>query len=694
EAGVRFVRSRVHLVQPLEDGGLRLEYTEEQGRPRSEDFDLVVLSVGLEVAPQVVELAGRLGIALDEDNFADTSPFAPVLTPRSGIFVAGAFQEPHNIHFSIMGANAAACEAAACLASARGTLVRRKTYPPERDVRSEKPRLGVFVCNCGTNIGGVVNVPEVVEYVRTLPGVVHAEDNLFTCSQDTQQKIKEVIERENLNRVVVAACTPRTHEEVFRETLRGAGLNKYLFEMANIRNHCSWVHQNDRPGATAKAKDLVRMAVAKAGRILPLAQPTIPVDNGALVIGGGVAGLTAALSLADQGFPVHLVEKTDRLGGNALRLLTTWRGGDVRTYVRETIARARRHPLVEIHTRAEIKSSAGFVGNFETTVARDGAEVILRHGAVILAVGAEEYKPREYGYGRDDRILTHLEMDDALKQGDPRIARARRVIFIQCVGSREPERPYCSKICCTHTMKSALHLKEINPGLEVFVLYRDIRTYGQRERLYLEARRRGVMFIRFEPESRPRVETGDRLTVWVKDQALGRNLVLAPDLIVLAAAIVARDNDALARLFRLPRNEDGFFTEAHAKLRPVEFAADGFFLAGLAQYPKSIRESISQAQAAASRAAVLLSKKELTVEGVVSQVDEKRCRGCGECEQVCPYGAMTLVERDGGARKASVREAMCKGCGSCAAACPTGAASLRHFDDWQVLAPVRAALLG
>jgi len=694
EAGVRFIRSRIHTIdEDPETHDLTIHYVDEKGNIQIETFDMIVLSVGLETPKSLVEMAERLNIELDQDHFVKTGSFSPVETSREGIYVCGAFQEPKDIPYSVMEASAAACDAKGDLSAARGTMVKERTYPEERDVSSEEPRIGVFVCNCGTNIGGFVDVPKVAEYARTLPGVTYVEENLFTCSQDTQDKIREVIEREGLNRVVVAACTPITHEALFRETLKDAGLNKYLFEMANIRNQCSWVHSKEKKAATEKSKDLVRMSVARAQLIQPLLQPSISVDNKALVIGGGMAGMTAALGLADQGYHTYLIEQSNELGGNGLKLIDTWQGEDVSENIREMVKTVENHSLIEVYTGCSIKEAEGFVGNFETTISQNGSDITLKHGAVVMAVGAEEHKPTEYLYGEDERVLTHLELDAAIRGEDKKVTGAKSAVFIQCVGSREPERPYCSKVCCTHTMKSALQLKEMNPETDVYVLYRDIRTYGQREGLYREARNRGVIFIRYSLEQKPALEKGsDVISVTVKDHILDRDILINANLVVLASAIVPRDNEALARMFKLSLNEDGFFMEAHAKLRPVEFATEGIFLAGMAHYPKPIEESVSQAKAAASRASVVLSKENITAEGVVSHVDEVLCRGCGKCVDACPYSAVSLVEREGGKTTAFVQEALCKGCGACSVACPTGAASIFHYDDLEVLSMVEAAL--
>lgn len=463
--------------------------------------------------------------------------------------------------------------------------------------------------------------------------------------------------------------------------------------MANIRNQCSWVHSKEREEATEKSMDLLRMSVARAQLIQPLPQPSISVNNKALVIGGGITGMTAALGLADQGYHTYLVEQSNELGGNALKLLDTWKGEDIPLKIKEMAENVKDNSLIDVYTGYSIKEAKGFVGNFETTISQNGSDVALKHGAVVMAIGAEEYKPSEYIYGEDNRVLTHLELDEAIKGGDKGVARAKTAVFIQCVGSREPDRPYCSKVCCTHTMKSALKLKEMNPEMDVYVLYRDIRTYGQRETLYREARNRGVVFIRYGLEQKPALEkVNDAISITIKDHILDRDILISADLVVLASAIVPRDNSALAQMFKLSLNEEGFFMEAHAKLRPVEFATEGVFLAGIAHYPKPIEESIAQAKAAASRASVVLSKEQLTVEGVVSHVNEIMCRACGKCVDACPYNAIGLVEKEVDKSVAYVQEALCKGCGSCAVACPTGAASIFHYDDQEVLAMVEAAL--
>jgi heterodisulfide reductase subunit A-like polyferredoxin len=690
EQGVRFIRSRVHSIEENPDThDLIIRYVDENGGIQIETFDLVVLSVGMETPKSLIELAERLQIELDQDHFVQTEIFSPVETSRKGFYVCGAFQEPKDIPYSVMQASAAACKAQEVLSGVRGTLARERTYPDERDISSEAPRIGVFVCNCGINIGGIVDVSQVAEYALTLPGVVHAEENLFTCSQDTQQNMIEVIQRERLNRIVVASCTPATHAALFQETLKDAGLNKYLLEMANIRNQCSWVHSNEPEAATDKAKDLVRMSVARAGLMRPLSEPTISVDDKALVIGGGVTGMTAALGLADQGFHTSLVERSQELGGNALQLMSTWRGDEIAGRVKKMVHEVESHPLIEVYKQSTVKEASGFVGNFQTTISQNSTDIVLRHGAVIVAVGGREYKPTEYLYGDDEKVLTHLELDRALRRGADRVTGANTAVFIQCVGSREPQRPYCSKVCCTHTMKSALRLKETNPEMAIYVLYRDIRTYGQREELYKEARRQGVIFIRYDLDNKPQVERGEKgILVTVKDHILGRNIVIHPDLLVLASAIVPRDNAPLADIYKLPLNEDGFFVEAHAKLRPVDFATDGFFLAGMAHYPKPIEESIAQAKAVASRAGTILAHKKRTVSGAVAIADPDLCGMCLTCVRTCPYH-VPFINPDG---VAQIDVDKCHGCGICAAECPYQAITLTSLTTEQIMAKIDACV--
>ena len=694
ESGIRFVRSRIHSIEqaPGSDD-LQLAYATEDGRIEVEQFDLVVLSVGLESSPEAVELANILGVQLDQYRFAATSSFSPVATSKPGVYVCGALQGPKDIPLSVMEASAAAGAAASKLAGARHSLVQKKTFPQERDVHSEPPRIGVFVCNCGVNISSVVRVKEVVEYAKGLPNVTYVQENLFSCSQDAQDKLVEVIKEQGLNRVVVAACSPRTHEPLFQETLRNSSLNKYLYEQANIRDQCSWVHAGDHDAATEKAKDLVRMAVSRAALIEPLPMPSVPVNKTALVVGGGVAGMVSALTLAKQGFKAHIVEKKDHLGGHALKIKRTWKGEEVAEFVQRLIDEVNASDNIEVHLGSEVKEPSGYVGNFKTLISANGPESgrQIEHGVTILATGAHSIKPDEHLYGKSQRVFNWHELDEAWDSD--LVKNAGSAVFIQCIGSREPQRPHCSKICCTFSVQKAVELKERNPETDVYILYRDIRTFGEREDLYKEARKRGVIFIRFDLDNKPAVKEVDgSLEVTVMDHVLQRPITLKPDFVTLASAIETRDAGQLAQLFKVPVSQDNFFLEVHMKLRPVDFATDGVFVCGLAHYPKPIDESIAQAQAAAARAATILAQDSIEVEGVVSNVDAELCRGCGKCVEVCPYGSPRLVEVAKDVYVSQIQEALCKGCGACAVACPTGAAAIRHFTDKEVLTMVEAAL--
>ena len=663
---------------------------DDAGAVHEETFDMVVLSTGLVIGPGAVGLADSLGVALDRHRFIRSDSFHPVGTSVDGIFACGVFTGPKDIPASVMEASAAACAATEDLAAARNTRTTAASVVPERDVRRETPRIGVFVCNCGINIGGVVRVPEVAAYARSLPGVVYVEENLFTCSQDTQDKMAEVIREQRLNRVVVAACTPRTHEPLFQETLVAAGLNKYLVEMANIRNQDSWVHANDPDAATRKAADLVRMAVAKSLLARPLQETELPVDRGALVVGGGVAGLTAALALSRQGFPVDLVEKAEVLGGNARRLNTAYQGEAVAAYLEGLVRAVEADDRICVHLKTRVAGVEGFVGNFQTTLTDGDGQTPVRHGVALLATGAEEYRPREYGYGRHAAVVTQLELDALLRQDDVRIRQAVDVVFIQCVGSRNDEHPYCSKVCCTHSIKNALAIKQKNPEANVYILYRDIRTYGTREDIYRQARQAGVLFFRYTPEAKPVVETaGGQARVAFTDPIVGRSMEIAADLVCLATAIVAPADTALAQFFKVSVDADGWLLEAHQKLRPVEFATDGVFLCGMCHYPKPIEESIAQAQAAAAKALTVLASDTIRVGGVVSQIDPDRCSGCLGCINVCPYAAITY---DAARHVAVVNQALCKGCGACAAACPSEAPVLLGFSNQQLYAQIRSAM--
>jgi heterodisulfide reductase subunit A-like polyferredoxin len=693
EYGVRFIRCMVSRVKEhFKTKNLLITYLEEGGKMVEEEFDLVVLSVGMVPSKETVEMAKRVGVEVDTHGFCKTKPFEPTSTSKPGVYVCGVFQGPKDIPETVSQASGAVAGAAGLIASARGTMVTKKEYPPEADVTAEEPRIGVFVCNCGINIGGVVNVPEVREYARTLKNVVHVEDNLYTCSQDTQGKIKEAIKEHHLNRVIVASCSPRTHEPMFRETCREAGINKYLFEMANIRDQCSWVHMRQKGEATLKAKDLVRMAVANARWIRPLREVGFPVIQKGLVIGGGVAGMTAALKLAEQGYEIFLLEKEAQLGGNLKNLYYTLEGQDVQAFLKDLINRVTNHASIHIITNALVVDFSGSKGNFSTgvMVAPTMYYRKIEHGITVLATGAQEWKPDEYLYGEDPRIVTQLELENQMVHRPDDIARARHIVMIQCVGSRNKERPNCSRTCCATAVKNALKIKERNPHAQISIFYRDMRTYGLAESYYAKAREQGILFIRYELEEKPEVKKDEQgLTVSYLDRILREKMEIKADLVVLSAATIPRENEELATMLKVPRTMEGFFLEAHMKLRPVDFATDGMYLAGGGHGPKLISESITQANAAAARACTILSKEKMLVGGVVAVVEGERCAACLTCVRVCPY-EVPVINAKG---EAEIDLAKCKGCGSCAAECPARAIELMHFRDPQLWAKCEALVM-
>ena len=697
--GVRFIRSYASIVREIpENKNLVVRYTLPDEGVKEEEFDMVVLSIGLNPPKEAKELAGKFGIELTERGFCRINPFNPMETSRPGIFVSGAFQGPIDIPEAVFSASGAVSQCGELLNYRRGKLTTEKVYLPEKDVSQEEPRVGVFVCHCGANIGRIVNVPSTVDYALTLPHVVYATEQLFSCATNSAKQISDLIKEQGLNRVVIAACSPRTLENLFRETLREAGMNQYYLEMANIREHCSWVHALEKEEANKKAKDIIRMAVARAVNLEPLKEVELPVDKRALVVGGGIAGMTTALSLAKQGHEIYLVEKEKDLGGMARRIYFTLDGLDVQSYLNDLIEKVYKNPLIHVLTSAVIEDATGYVGNFVTKVRLGGELREIKHGATVIATGLEEYKPTEYLYGKDERVLTNLELEEKIAHRDGMVTGARSVVMIQCVGCRNEERNYCSRVCCSHSIKNALKLKEINPEVDIYILYRDMRTYGFSEDYYREASNRDVRFIRYEPEDKPQVEKATEegreiLKVTVTDPILRKKIALDADILSLAAAAIpSRQNKELSLLFKVSLGPDDFFKEAHVKLRPVEFAADGVYLCGTAHYPKHIPEVINQAYGAAGRAAVLLSRDTVTASGSVCVVDEERCVSCGACITACAYGAISFYETKKG-KKATVNPVLCKGCGLCNAKCPTAAISLKHFTDEEIISQIDALAL-
>jgi heterodisulfide reductase subunit A len=689
EHGVRYTRSMVSQITEIpETKNLLIRYRDETGSLREEEFDLVVLSVGLRPHAKGQELARRLGIELNEHGFAKTEIFSPVTSTRAGVFVTGAFTGPKDIPETVIGASSAAAAVGALLASARGTRTQEKHYPQEF-VPDGGPRIGVFVCHCGSNIAGVVDVQAVAEYAKSLPGVVHAENVLYACSQDNLKHMQEVTREKNLNRVVVASCTPRNLQALFQDTIREAGLNKFLFEMVNIREQCSWVHSDQPEQATEKAKMLVQMGIAKARKLKPLTVQAVRVTPKALVLGGGLSGMVAALTLADSDFEIYLVEESTELGSDLREIYRTLESLDVQCLRAELIRRVRSHPKIRIYTNTTLQECSGFVGNFSTVMASPQGEERMDHGVVIVAAEAQEYKPSEYLYGEDQRVLTQRELEARIQNPEITDESAKTIVMIQCVGRNE-RRPYCSRVCCSEAIKNAVALQD--PDRRVYVLYREMMSYGFMEDYYRQAREQGVVFIRYDEQIPPIVQKqNDQLFVTVRDTRLRQDVSLQPDLLVLSTGVVPDPhNEELGRQLKVPLDAHGFFVEAHMKLRPVDFASHGIFLCGGSHAPGTISELVAKAQAAAGRAAIILSKPQLEAGGIVAVVDAEQCTACLTCLRECPYGAV-FINSDG---LAEIEAVKCQGCGICAADCPTKAIQLGQFEDSQELVMLEELVRG
>lgn len=692
KSGLKFLKTRVaSLEEDPETQNIIITYENtETGQLVEETFDLVVLSIGYQPSSVNIELCKRLGITLNKYNFCETHPFDPLETSKQGIYVCGTLSAPKDIPETVAEASGAAGSASSLLHTERYKLITEKKYPPEINVENQEPRIGVFVCHCGINIGGVVNVPEVANFAKTLPNVAYAEANLYTCSQDTQDRIKQTIRDHKLNRIIVASCTPRTHEPLFQNTIREAGLNPFLFELVNIREHCSWVHMTRPLEATQKAKDLIAMMVAKAKLFEPVKEIAINITQTGLVVGGGVAGMTAALSLAEQGYQVYLVEREKELGGFVKNLYYTLEEQDPQDFLTRLITSVKTSSKITVLLATIIESISGYMGNFKIQAKTNNEIKEIEAGVIIVATGGREEKPSKYLYGKDPRILTQNELEQKIMKDK---INPNTVVMIQCVGSRDEVHPYCSKLCCSSAVKNALKLKTQNPNVHIAILHKDIRTSGFKEEYYEKARELGINFIRFNDTLTPKVEIEkSRIQVKVKDEQSQTELVLTPDLLVLSAAFVPTENRDLSQMLKVPLDQNGFFLEAHVKLRPLDFATDGIFLCGTAQWPKFIREAIAQAKGAAARAAKILAHKSIQIPGISALVNDDLCIGCGACQELCAYNAIEMryvekrLERSSiPTYQAYVREALCKGCGTCASACPMQAITIPHFTNTQIL---------
>ena len=689
--GVQYRRSMISQVylNPENENLIIETFDHHLNRKKEEEYDLIVLSSGFKPSDGFIDLAKQLGLVMNPYGFLATEFDEPVATSRPGVFVCGGIEAPKDIPETVIQAGAAAAEASILLSAARNTEIVIDKIPDEKPIETTA-RVGVLVCHCGTNIAGVVDIQKVLDYVKTLPHVIFATDFMFTCSTETQQAIVDLIKDKRLNRIVVAACSPKTHEPLFQDTLREAGLNPYLFEMASIRDQCSWVHGNEPEKATEKSKELIRASVSRAVQLEPLYESSYRVVNKGLVIGGGVAGMTAALTIADQGFHVHLVEKSDRLGGFARNLKFTLEGNSPASLIRYLTERVTHHPKISVYLKSRLISHAGHLGAFNGTVEKQGESIKIQYGTVIAATGGRPYEPDEYLYGQDERILTQVEFAKRLMEDPSWTRRLKRIVMIQCVGSREPDFPYCSRVCCAAAVKNSIKLKEMNPGAQIVVLYRDVRTFGFKELYYLKARQKGVLFFRYIPEDKPEVyDESGKMIVDFTDRSSHQNFRVEPDLVVLSSGIRPDEGaKQIARLLKLSTTDEGFFLEAHVKLKPVEFATSGVFLAGLAHSPRFIEETVTMAKSAGQQAMKIICKEKLTTSAAVAVVQPDICAACLVCVRVCPYGAPFINEEG----VSQIPPSACMGCGICASECPANAIMLKHCTDDQVVAKIDALL--
>jgi heterodisulfide reductase subunit A len=716
EYGVQYFQTKVSkIIEDLETKNLIIHYEDlKTGKLKDFKANMVVLATPLVPSSGTREFANILGIEVDEYNFfKEKTYFNKSLSSKEGIFLAGFCQGPMDIPETVADASGVASQVANLLNDVKFTEVKEKIFEiPEKKVEiTDDPRIGVLICHCGINIGKYIDIPEVIEHIKTLPNVVFCEDNLYSCSSDSQVRIREVIDEYNLNRFIVASCTPRTHESLFQETCQESGLNKYLFEMVNIRDQCSWVHMTEKEFATEKAKDLIRMGVAKSRLLKPQSEEKLEITQTALIIGGGISGMTSALNIANQGFRVSLVEKEKFLGGNLRYLNILYpTQEDASILLNETIEAVLRNKNIHIFLESKIENVTGYIGNYNVSITDSDKKVHeLKIGTIIVATGGQELKPKsvfEYKF-KNHNFLTQLELEQKLKAENMSwLKNIDRVTAILCVNARQKEGiTYCSNICCGSAIKNINVLKELKKDLELIVLYRDLQMSKKEFEDYYRDRRKDAIFLRYDLDEPPIINESkskaQKYDIKVFDTNLQDYIEFESDLIVLSTPMVPADNlDELAKMLKVPLDKNGFFLEAHVKLRPLDFATEGIFLCGCAQWPKNIQDSISQANGAAGRASRFLSAGEITTSGLVAEVDPDICIGCGTCEEACVYSAIELTntkkefeEVSLEIKKSSINPNLCKGCGTCAANCPVGAISVKHYDFDQINAIIRALII-
>ncbi|MFX1556607.1 MAG: FAD-dependent oxidoreductase, partial [Promethearchaeota archaeon] len=716
EYGVKYFQTKISKIEEDPESKDLIIHYEDLKTGEFHDFkaNLVVLATPLVPSEGTKGLSDILKVELDNYNFfKEKDYYHKSQSTREGIYLCGFCQGPMDIPETVADASGVAGQVTSFLNSVKFNEIKEKVIEVlELEVKvTDEPRIGVLICHCGINIGKYVHVPLLAEYVRTLPNVVHCEDNLYSCSSDSQARIKELIKNYNLNRFIVASCTPRTHESLFQETCQEAGLNKYLFEMVNIRDQCSWVHMDDAEAATQKAKDLIRMAVAKSRLLKPLKEELLKITPTALVIGGGIAGMTAALNIASQGFKTFIVEKEKILGGNLNHLNVLYPiEENASEFLNQTIEKVNKNDIIQVFLNTKVKDVKGYVGNYIVSVADSKNKVQeLSIGTIIVATGGQELKPKDlFQYKKDNRnVLTQLELEQKLKEeGGDWLRNINRITTILCVNARQSEGiTYCSNICCGNSIKNVSLLKKLKPNLEIIVLYRDLQMAKKKYEEYYRERRKDAIFLRYDLDNLPIInkksKSPEKYEIKLYDTNLHDFLEFETDMIILSTPIIPADNlEELAKMLKVPLDKNGFFLEAHVKLRPLDFATDGIFLCGCAQWPKNIQDTISQANGAAGRASRFLNAKEITTSGIVAETDPENCIGCGKCESVCPYNAIDILESTKEfedvsliVKKSFINSALCKGCGTCAATCPNGAISIKQYDFDQITAMIESFLL-